>query len=42
MLTALIYDLAARLCSFEIAAEARRRLAARQPASLARSGVSIA
>jgi luciferase family oxidoreductase group 1 len=42
MLTAQIYDHAARLRSFEIAAEARRRLAARQPASLARSGASIA
>jgi alkanesulfonate monooxygenase SsuD/methylene tetrahydromethanopterin reductase-like flavin-dependent oxidoreductase (luciferase family) len=42
MLTAQIHDHAARLRSFEIAVEARRRLAARQPASLARSGASIA
>ena len=42
MLTAQIYDHAARLRSFEIAAEARHRLASRQPASFARSGASIA
>ena len=42
MLTAQIYDHAARLRSFEIAAEVRDRIAARQPASPARSGVSIA
>ena len=42
MLTAQIYDHAARLRSFEIAAEVRDRIAARQPASLARSDVSIA
>jgi luciferase family oxidoreductase group 1 len=42
MLTAQIYDHAARLRSFEIAAEVRDRIAARQPASPARSDVSIA
>src|ERR1700730_4999014 len=42
MLTAQIYDHAARLRSFQIAAEARRRLAAHQPTSLARSDISIA
>jgi luciferase family oxidoreductase group 1 len=42
MLTAQIYDHAARLRSFEIAAEVRDRIAARQPVSPARSGVSIA
>ena len=42
MLTAQIYDHAARLRSFEIAAEARDRIAARQPESLVRSGASIA
>jgi luciferase family oxidoreductase group 1 len=42
MLTAQIYDHAARLRSFEIAAEVRDRIAARQPASPARSAVSIA
>jgi luciferase family oxidoreductase group 1 len=42
MLTAQIYDHAARLRSFEIAAEVRDRIGARQPASPARSDVSIA
>jgi luciferase family oxidoreductase group 1 len=42
MLTAQIYDHAARLRSFEIAAEVRDRIAARHPASPARSDVSIA
>jgi luciferase family oxidoreductase group 1 len=42
MLTAQIYDHAARLRSFEIAAEVRDRIAARQPASPARSDASIA
>jgi luciferase family oxidoreductase group 1 len=42
MLTAQIYDHTARLRSFEIAAEARDRIAARQPASLVRSDASIA
>ena len=42
MLTAQIYDHAARLRSFEIAAEVRDRIAARQPVSPARSGASIA
>jgi luciferase family oxidoreductase group 1 len=42
MLTAQIYDHAARLRSFEIAAEVRDGIAARQPASPARSDVSIA
>ena len=42
MLTAQIYDHAARLRSFEIAAEVRDRIAARQPESLVRSGASIA
>ena len=41
MLTAQIYDHAARLRSFEIAAEVRDRIAARQPASPARSDASI-
>jgi alkanesulfonate monooxygenase SsuD/methylene tetrahydromethanopterin reductase-like flavin-dependent oxidoreductase (luciferase family) len=39
MLTAQIYDHTARLRSFEIAAEARRRIAANQP-SPRRSGAS--
>jgi luciferase family oxidoreductase group 1 len=42
MLTAQIYDHSARLRSFEIAAEVRRRIAARQPESPVRSGASIA
>jgi hypothetical protein len=42
MLTALIYDDVARLCAFEIATEARRRIDARQPTSLLRSDASIA
>jgi len=42
MLTAQIYDHTARLRSFEIAAEVRHRIAARQPASLVRSDASIA
>jgi luciferase family oxidoreductase group 1 len=42
MLTAQIYDHAARLRSFEIAAEVRHRIAAHQPTSLVRSGTSIA
>jgi alkanesulfonate monooxygenase SsuD/methylene tetrahydromethanopterin reductase-like flavin-dependent oxidoreductase (luciferase family) len=42
MLTAQIYDHTARLRSFEIAAEVRDRIAARQPESLVRSGASIA
>jgi luciferase family oxidoreductase group 1 len=42
MLTAQIYDHTARLRSFEIAAEVRQRVAARQPTSLARSDTSIA
>jgi hypothetical protein len=42
MLTAQIYGHAARLRSFEIAAEIRRRIAAHQPASLLRSDASIA
>jgi alkanesulfonate monooxygenase SsuD/methylene tetrahydromethanopterin reductase-like flavin-dependent oxidoreductase (luciferase family) len=42
MLTAQIYDHTARLRSFEIAAEVRRRIAARQPTSLLRSDASIA
>jgi alkanesulfonate monooxygenase SsuD/methylene tetrahydromethanopterin reductase-like flavin-dependent oxidoreductase (luciferase family) len=42
MLTAQIFDHAARLRSFEIAAEVRDRIAARQRVSPARSGVSIA
>jgi luciferase family oxidoreductase group 1 len=41
MLTAQIYDHTARLRSFEIAAEARQRIAAHQPSPL-RSGASIA
>jgi luciferase family oxidoreductase group 1 len=41
MLTAQIYDHAARLRSFEIAAEVRDRIAVRQPASPARSDISI-
>ncbi|HEV7407705.1 MAG TPA: LLM class flavin-dependent oxidoreductase [Bradyrhizobium sp.] len=41
MLTAQIYDHAARLRSFEIAADVRGRIAARQPASPARSDASI-
>jgi luciferase family oxidoreductase group 1 len=42
MLTAQIYDHAARLRSFEIAAEVRDRIAARQPISVARLDASIA
>jgi luciferase family oxidoreductase group 1 len=42
MLTAQIYDHAARLRSFEIAAEVRDRIAARQAAPPVRSDVSIA
>src|SRR6202035_3486269 len=42
MLTAQIYDHTARLRSFEIAAEIRRRIDARQPRSLLRSDASIA
>jgi luciferase family oxidoreductase group 1 len=42
MLTAQIYDHTARLRSFEIAAEIRRRIDARQPTSLLRSDASIA
>jgi alkanesulfonate monooxygenase SsuD/methylene tetrahydromethanopterin reductase-like flavin-dependent oxidoreductase (luciferase family) len=42
MLPAQIYDHTARLRSFEIAAEVRHRIAARQPESLVRSGASIA
>jgi luciferase family oxidoreductase group 1 len=42
MLTAQIYDHTARLRSFEIAAEVRDRIAARQPESLVRSDASIA
>jgi alkanesulfonate monooxygenase SsuD/methylene tetrahydromethanopterin reductase-like flavin-dependent oxidoreductase (luciferase family) len=42
MLTAQICDHAATLGSFEIAADVRGRIAARQPASPARSDVSIA
>jgi hypothetical protein len=42
MLTAQIYDHTAKLRSFEIAAEVRRRIAARQPTSLLRSDASIA
>ena len=42
MLTAQIYDHTARRRSFEIAAEVRHRIAARQPASLVRSDASIA
>jgi alkanesulfonate monooxygenase SsuD/methylene tetrahydromethanopterin reductase-like flavin-dependent oxidoreductase (luciferase family) len=41
MLTAQIYDHTARLRSFEIAAEARQRIAAHQPSPL-RSGASMA
>jgi luciferase family oxidoreductase group 1 len=41
MLTAQIYDHTARLRSFEIVAEARRRIAANQPSPL-RSGASMA
>jgi alkanesulfonate monooxygenase SsuD/methylene tetrahydromethanopterin reductase-like flavin-dependent oxidoreductase (luciferase family) len=41
MLTAQIYDHTARLRSFEIAAEARQRIAANQPSPL-RSGASMA
>jgi alkanesulfonate monooxygenase SsuD/methylene tetrahydromethanopterin reductase-like flavin-dependent oxidoreductase (luciferase family) len=41
MLTAQIYDHTARLRCFEIAAEARRRIAANQPSPL-RSGASMA
>ena len=42
MLTAQIYDHTARLRSFEIAAEIRRHIDARQPTSLLRSDASIA
>jgi hypothetical protein len=42
MLTAQIYDHTARLRAFEIAAEIRRRIDARQPTSLLRSDASIA
>jgi alkanesulfonate monooxygenase SsuD/methylene tetrahydromethanopterin reductase-like flavin-dependent oxidoreductase (luciferase family) len=42
MLTAQIYGHAARLRSFEIAAEVRGRLVARQPTSFVRSVASIA
>jgi alkanesulfonate monooxygenase SsuD/methylene tetrahydromethanopterin reductase-like flavin-dependent oxidoreductase (luciferase family) len=42
ILTSQIYDHTARLRSFEIAAEIRRHIAARQPASLLRSDASIA
>jgi luciferase family oxidoreductase group 1 len=42
MLTSQIYDHTARLRSFEIAAEIRRRIDARQPTSLLRSDASIA
>jgi alkanesulfonate monooxygenase SsuD/methylene tetrahydromethanopterin reductase-like flavin-dependent oxidoreductase (luciferase family) len=42
MLTAQTYDHTARLRSFEIATEIRRRIDARQPTSLPRSDASIA